>query len=396
VGASSGKGKVMEVYLDNSATTACSPAAVEKMGEILTENYGNPSSLHEKGRLAENVIKESRSIIAKSLRCKEKEILFTSGGSEGDNLAIFGAVRAKARDGKHIITTSVEHPAAYEPVRRLEEEGYEVTYLPVGSDGRIRLSDLEEALREDTILVSIMYVNNEMGAIEPIEEAAKLTHEKAPKALFFTDAIQAYGKLPIYPGKIGVDLMSVSGHKLHGPKGSGFLYIREGVRILPEIYGGGQEGGLRSGTENVPAIGGLGVAVSELIARQKESLEKYQDLRAFFKQRISEIENVHLNEAGTEGDAQAPYIISFCAPGVRSEVLLHALEDRGIYVSAGSACSSHKPAPSRTLTAMGLTPAEIESTVRISMSYHTTEEELSYLADALSELLPMLRKYQRA
>ncbi|MBR6281816.1 MAG: cysteine desulfurase, partial [Lachnospiraceae bacterium] len=256
----------MEAYLDNSATTQCSPAAVKVMEQVLLNDYGNPSSLHNKGMEAENYMKATRKSIAKSLKVSEKSIYFISGGTEGNNLAIAGSVAANARVGKHVITTAIEHPSVGNPMKHLEELGYEVSYLGVDAKGYISLEELESLLREDTVLVSIMQVNNEIGTIQPVAEAAKLVHAKAPKAVFHVDAIQSYGKVELFPEKMGIDIITVSGHKIHAPKGSGFIYINPKVKVTPQILGGGQEDGFRSGTQNVPAIAALGVAVDEMFA----------------------------------------------------------------------------------------------------------------------------------
>ncbi|MBQ9631445.1 MAG: cysteine desulfurase [Lachnospiraceae bacterium] len=384
----------MEVYFDNAATTRCLPEAAKRMYEVLTEDYGNPSSLHRKGMEAENYMKEARRIIAKSLKVSEKEILFTSGGTESNNLAIFGAARARSRRGRHIVSTMIEHPSVYNPIAALQEEGFSVSLLPTDACGIVALEQLESSLTEDTILVSVMHVNNEIGSVEPIEEIARLVHEKAPKAVFHVDAVQSYGKLPVYPSRMGIDLLSVSGHKLNGPKGSGFLYVKEGVHLLPVNYGGGQERSLRSGTENVPAIAGLGLAVKKHFEKGTREAAELYALRKGFIRRLQEIPGVSLN--GTADSAlSAPHITNISVEGIRSEVLLHALEDRGIYVSSGSACSSNKPARSRTLLSIGATEEAMDTTIRFSFSFATTQEEVDYTVEALQELIPVLSKFQR-
>lgn len=383
----------MECYFDNSATTRCSEKAAEKMRQVLLTDYGNPSSLHTKGMAAENYIKESRETIAKTLKCDPKEIIFTSGGSEGNNLAIFGSVRANKRIGKHIITTAVEHAAVYMPFKELEKQGYDVTFLPTDEKGVIRLDDLENALTDDTVLVAMMQVNNEIGSVMPVAEAGKLIREKCPEAVFFVDAIQSYGKVPVIPKKMGIDLMSVSGHKIHGPKGSGFLYKRDKVKLDPIIFGGGQEGGFRSGTENVPAIAGLGVAVQEMFADFDGHRKHLFELKDHLAEKLSDIEAVSFNSQLDENSA--PQILSVSIEGVRAEVLLHALEDKDIYVSAGSACSSNRPAVSRTLKSIGLKDSLLESTVRFSFSIYNTLEQVDYASDVMHELIPVLLKYRR-
>lgn len=384
---------MMEAYLDNSATTRCSDRAFALMQKVLLEDYGNPSSLHMKGMEAERYVKAAREKIAKTLKVTEKEIIFTSGGTESNNLAILGTAFANRRAGNRIITTAVEHASVANPMKFLEEEGFEVIYLPVDENGVISLKDLEEALSDQTILVSLMHVNNEIGAVEPVEEAAALVHEKCPKALVHVDAIQSYGKFRIYPKKSGIDLLSVSGHKIHGPKGSGFLYVKEKTKIKPIIYGGGQQNGMRSGTENVPGIAGLGEAAAEIYEDFKEKQDRLYALKERFIQAVTTIPGVSVN--GKTGRDSAPHIVSVSVEGVRAEVLLHSLEDKQIYVSSGSACSSNKPAVSRTLKGIGLKQNLLDSTVRFSFSVHTTEEEIDYAADVLKTLVPALQKYTR-
>ena len=383
----------MECYFDNSATTVCSDAAAERMQQVLLTDFGNPSSLHGKGMQAENYVKESREIIAKTLKCEPKEIIFTSGGSESNNLAIFGSVRANKRGGKHIITTAVEHAAVYMPFKELEKQGYDVTFLPTDETGVIRLEDLENALTDDTVLVAMMHVNNEIGSIMPIAEAGKMIHEKCPNALFFVDAIQSYGKVSVIPKKMGIDMLSVSGHKIHGPKGSGFLYKRDKVKLDPIIFGGGQEYGYRSGTENVPAIAGLGLAVQEMFADFDGHRKHLLELKDHLAEKLSDIDAVSFNSGLDENSA--PQILSVSVDGVRAEVLLHALEDKEIYVSAGSACSSNRPSISRTLKSIGLKDSLLESTVRFSFSIYNTMEQVDYASDVMHELIPVLLKYRR-
>jgi cysteine desulfurase len=384
----------MEAYLDNSATTRCLSQVRDVVVKTMMEDYGNPSSRHLKGVEGEAYLRQSREIIAKTLKVSEKEIYFTSGGTESNNWALIGTAMANRRAGNHIITTSVEHAAVLQPMMYLKEQGFEVTFLPVDETGRIRLSDLEQALREDTILVSMMYVNNELGTREPIEEAAKLVHERSPKACFHTDAIQAYGKYKIYPKKIGVDLLSVSGHKIHGPKGVGFLYVNEKVKIHPLILGGGQQKGMRSGTDNVPGIAGIGVAAEEAYRDFEAKRSWLLELRKYFIEKVSALSDIQIN--GGSGEWAAPHIVSVSFRGVRSEVLLHALEEKGIYVSSGSACSSNKKLPvSTVLKEIHLEPALLESTLRFSFCTETTKEELDYCVAVLGELLPVLRRYAR-
>lgn len=383
----------MEVYLDNSATTRCCAAAAEAVQRALTEDYGNPSSLHHMGVVAERAMNEARAKIARTLKVQEKEIYFTSGGTESNNLALLGAAYANRRAGKHIVTTAIEHPSVTATMEYLAELGFEVTYLKPDRFGCISADELENSIRDDTILVSVMQVNNEIGAVEPIGEIGARIKAKNPRTLFHVDAIQSYGKMFIYPSKLSVDLLSVSGHKIHGPKGSGFLYVKDKTKIHPLLNGGGQQRGLRSGTENVPAIAGLGAAAERIYTDLDKKIAAMYALRAHFIEEASRIEGVQIN--GHTDETNAPHIVSVSTKGVRAEVLLHALEDRGVYVSAGSACSSNKPSVSRTLQAIGLAPELLDATVRFSFSVDTTEQEIDYALEQLAALLPMLRKYTR-
>ena len=385
----------MECYLDNSATTRCTKSVAQVMTEVMCGAYGNPSSLHHKGVEAERYVREARETIAKTLKCTPKEIFFTSGGTESDNLAIRGAAYANARQGRHLITTSVEHPAVLNTMQYLEQQGYEVTYLPVDEYGRVRLPDIEAAIRPDTILVSMMHTNNEIGALEPIAEAGELIKRVNPNTLFHVDAVQGYGKSRIYVKRMKIDMLSVSAHKIHGPKGIGFLYVGDRVKIRPIVFGGGQERGLRSGTENVPAIAGMAQAAEEIYQNLDEDVERMYGLRARLEDGIRRLENVRFNTL--PGRESAPHVLSVSFAGVRSEVLLHALEDKGIYVSAGSACASNHPetSGSATLRAIGLEKELLNSTIRFSLSAFTTEEEIDDTVQALGELIPMLRRYTR-
>lgn len=383
----------MQVYLDNAATTRCLPSVAEAMTRAMCENFGNPSSLHQMGVEAERALREAKAFFAENLKVKEKEIYFTSGGTESNNLAIIGTAMANQRAGKHLITTAIEHPSVSHPMKYLEKQGFRVTYLPVDAEGIVSLSALSEALCEETILVSVMYVNNEIGSVQPISEIAKLIKEKSPKAHFHVDAIQAYGKYRILPKKEGIDLLSVSGHKLHGPKGVGLLYINESLKIHPILHGGGQQKDLRSGTENVPGIVGITEASRECYAHLEENRAHLYRLKQQFIEGLEGLEGVQVN--GRAGEESAPHIVSVSFAGVRSEVLLHALEEKGIYVSAGSACSSNKPSVSSTLLGIGLSKELLGSTLRFSFSFHTTEEEIAYCLQELRTLLPMLRRYVR-
>ena len=383
----------MEAYFDNSATTRCYPEVAEIVVKTMTEDFGNHTAMHLKGVEAEKYVREAAQILAKILKVNEKEIIFTSGGTESNNLALFGGADANKRSGNHIITTSVEHAAVGQPAERLEQMGYEVTIVPVDHRGVVQLEALEKALRPDTILVSTMYVNNEVGAVMPVEEIAKLVHEKSPKALYHVDAIQAFGKYRIYPKKAGIDMLSVSSHKIHGPKGVGFLYINEKARIQPQILGGGQQAGMRSGTDNVPGIAGLGVAAKMVYTDFDKKIEHMYQLKERLAEGFLKLPDVRLN--GMEIREGAPQILSASFLGVRSEVLLHTLEEKGIYVSAGSACSSHKRKAAGTLSAMGMEAAQRESTLRFSFSEENTFEEVDYALEVIGQVLPMLRRYSR-
>lgn len=385
----------MEAYLDNSATTRCLDCVLEIVGRVMTEDFGNPSSKHLKGVEAERYLRSARETIARTMKVKEKEIYFTSGGTESNNWALIGTALAKQRAGKHLITTAVEHAAVLQPMAFLEELGFEVTYLPVDEYGSVSLETLKAAVRDDTVLVSMMYVNNELGSVEPVEEAGCYLKKEHPQILFHVDAIQAYGKYRIYPKKMGIDLLSVSGHKIHGPKGIGFLYVDEKAKIRPFILGGGQQKGMRSGTDNVPGAAGLGVAAGEAYQEFEQKLEHLEALKKQFLEGVREIPGAVVQGQSRMGGG-APHIVSVSFRDVRSEVLLHALEERGIYISSGSACSSNKKLPvSSVLKEAHVEKALLESTVRFSFSTLTTEDEIRYCLDTLKELVPMLRRFTR-
>ena len=382
----------MEAYFDNSATTRVFDCVKDAVVNAMTVDYGNAAARHMKGVEAERLIKEARAEIAKSLKVQEKEILFTSGGTESNNTALIGAAFANQRAGKHLITTGVEHASIYNTMEFLREQGFEITYLPVDSYGCISLEELAQAVREDTILVAVMYVNNEIGAVEPVEEISKVIKAKNPKTLFHVDAIQAYGKYVIRPKKQGIDLLSVSGHKIHGPKGVGFLYIDEKAKVRPILFGGGQQKGMRSGTENVPGCAGLGAAVREVYRDHEAKIEKLYQIRERLIAGLKELPGVTIN--GHEGRENAPQIVSASFEGVRSEVLLHALEDRGVYVSSGSACSVNHPGVSGTLKGIGVKKELLDSTIRFSFGLFNEPEEADYCLEVLRELLPVLRRYR--
>ena len=385
----------MEAYLDYAATTRVFPEVREMMVHVMEEDFGNPSSKHTKGITAENYIKEAKETICTQLKCKPKEIIFTSGGTESNNMAFIGTAIANRRAGKHVITTRIEHASVHEPMAYLEEMGYDVTYLPVDSTGRVSVEELENAIREDTFLISIMYVNNEVGSVQPIEQIGQMLKKKHPQILFHVDAIQAFGKYKIVPKKLGVDMMSVSGHKIHGPKGSGFLYVNEKVKIRPILFGGGQQDGMRSGTENVPAIAGLGVAVKEIYTGHLEKRAKLYELKKRLIAGLQDVDGVTINALIDPIEETAPHIVSVSFANTRSEVMLHALAQKGVFVSSGSACSSNHPELSGTLQAIGVKSELLDSTLRFSFSVMTTSEEIDYAIEVVKEALPVLRKFTR-
>lgn len=383
----------MEVYLDNSATTMCYPEVGELVYKVMCRDYGNPSSMHRKGVQAEHYIREAKEEIAKLLKVNAKEIFFTSGGTESDNLALIGCARANRRNGNHLITSSIEHPAILNTMRYLEEEGFRVTYLPVDSGGKVKLDALKEALCPETILVSIMYVNNEVGTVQPVQEAVRMVKQYKSSILFHTDAVQGYGKYRIWPKRMGIDLLTASGHKIHGPKGTGFLYIDSKVKIRPIVFGGEQQKNIRSGTENVPGIAGLGLASKMIYQDLEMKTALMRELKARFIEGVLKIDDTVIHGFTDEGSA--PHIISVGVAGVRSEVLLHALEDKGIYVSSGSACSSNHPSVSGVLKGIGASKEYLDATLRFSMSEFTTKEEIDYTLETLYNCIPMLRRYTR-
>lgn len=383
----------MEVYFDNLATTRVLEPVKDIVVKTMMEDYGNPSAKHKKGIEAERYIREAAEIIAGTLKVTPGEIVFTSGGSESNNMALIETAMANKRAGNHIISTAIEHASVYNPLAFLEEQGFRVTYLAVDAHGHIDLKELEEAVCPETILVSVMYVNNEIGAVQPVEAISRIIKKKNPGILFHVDAIQAYGKFIIRPKRQGIDLLSVSAHKIHGPKGVGFLYIDKQVKIRPFIRGGGQQRGMRSGTENVPGIAGMGVAAKIMYTDHGEKIKALMMLKDYMTDRLSEIDGVTVNSH--HGELSAPQIVSASFSGTRSEVLLHALEEKQIYVSSGSACSSNHPAVSGTLKGIGVNPQLLDSTLRFSFGIYNTKEEVDYCIDRLKELLPVLRRYQR-
>lgn len=383
----------MKVYFDNSASTKVHEEVIDLMVKTMRDDFANPSAHHLGGVEAENYVKEAAGQIASTLKCEPREIIFTSGGTESNNMAIIGTALAKRRRGMHIISTAIEHPAVYKVLEALQEFGFEITILPVDKEGHISLEDLKNAMRDTTILVSIMYVNNEIGAIEPIAEAAKIIKESNPDTYFHVDAIQAYGKLLIHPKTCGIDMLSVSGHKIHGPKGVGFLYIDKNVHIRPIIYGGGQQKNMRSGTMNTTGIAGLGLAAKISYTNFEEKIAKITEIKDYLITELGKMEGVHVNSR--LGKESAPQIVSVSVKGVLSEVLLHALEERGIYVSSGSACSSSHPGISGVLKGIGLEKDLQESTIRLSLGEYSTLDDARYFLNEFRELLPMLRKFTR-
>ncbi|MCR5001980.1 MAG: cysteine desulfurase [Lachnospiraceae bacterium] len=405
----------MTAYLDNSATTRCFDEVREYMSEIMDKYYGNPSSMHMVGVEAEKHVRYATDIFAGLLKVDPKEIVYTSGGTESDNLALIGCAGANARAGRHIITTKIEHPAVLETCAYLEKEGYEVTYLDVDESGLVRADDLKAALREDTILVSVMYVNNEIGSLQPIGELGRIIKEYDKNILFHVDAVQGFGKVRINPKKEKIDLLSVSGHKIHGPKGVGILYVNKNVKINPIMFGGGQQKGLRSGTENVPGIAGMAKAAELIYTDFDKKMDRLYELKTYFISELMKLEGITINglpgyETAPACDEKtdtgigepeeavrktAPHIVSASVEGIRAEVLLHALEEKGIYVSSGSACASNKPAISATLKEIGVKQNLLDSTIRFSMSVETSKEELDLTLETLKEVLPKLRRFTR-
>ncbi|GEC92694.1 cysteine desulfurase family protein [Brevibacillus brevis] len=377
------------IYLDNSATTRPHPQVIETVRRAMESYYGNPSSLHQKGVEAENVLKQARKVAAQYLGCKESEVIFTSGGTESNNTAIKGVAFQYQNRGKHIITTQVEHPAVYDVCKQLEGLGFAVTYLPVDREGRVSAEAVQKAMRPDTILVSVMHVNNELGTIQPILEIGQWL-KQFPKVLFHVDAVQGIGKVPLRIKDSGIDLLSVSAHKFYGPRGVGILYKREGLIIHPLMMGGGQEGGVRSGTENLPAIAGMAKAIRILEELGSVEMIRLQKLNQQLREGIAKIEGCMVNtpEANT-----APHIMNLSVPGVKAEVLLHALEEKGFLISTKSACSSKANEPSRVLTAIGIERDCALSSLRVSLGRENTAEDIQQFVKALEECVNVLRTY---
>lgn len=381
-----------EIYLDNAATTPVHPEVAQAVMECMLEDFGNPSSLHRMGLRAEKKLKEARERIASALGVDADGIFFTSGGTEANNLAIIGTALARKREGRHCITTQIEHPSVLNTFKYLEKEGWEVTYLPVNKEGVISLDDLKKALRPDTVLVSIMHVNNEIGSIQPIEEIGRLlkTHGNSP--VFHVDAVQSFGKLTLKPVQWGIDLLSISGHKIHAPKGIGALYIRKGVKVHPLQWGGGQEKGVRSGTENMPGIVGFGEAVRWL--EEETDRDYLYRLKGILVAELTErVPSAVIN--GPSPEEGAPHILSVSFPGIRGEVMLHALEEKGVYVGTGSACSSRGGHMSHVLEAIGTRKDIAQGAIRISLSYLNTEDEMRQAAQIIQECVKELEGFVR-
>ncbi len=376
-----------EIYLDNSATTKPFDDVIEYVAKVSREFYGNPSSLHTKGIESENLVKKARTQIAEALKVESKDIFFTSGGTESNNLAILGYLKANPRAGKHVITSEIEHPSVLEVYKQLAQEGYKVDYIPVDSNGIIRLDVLKDVVSNETSIISIIHTNNETGSIQPVEEICNLRKKLCPNAVIHVDAVQAFGKTVINPTTCNVDLVSFSSHKIHGPKGIGGLYIRKGLRLRPVLLGGGQEATLRSGTENVPGICGFGLASERIFSNFLDNYTKTVELRDHFVKRIKEtFEDAVVNSP----ENASPYIINVSFPNLKSEVLLHHLEQKNIFVSTGSACSSRKTHHSHVLKAMGVSPKYIDGAIRFSLSHANTKCELDETIEVLKEIIPII------
>lgn len=380
----------MNVYFDNSATTKPYDEVIEAVSKGMKEYFGNPSSLHKIGMNCEKRLNEAREYFESTIKCNKEEIYFTSGGSEGNNLILKGLLKP----GHHFITTAFEHHSIISTCKQLEEKGVKVTYLDVDSEGRISLEDLEEAITKDTVLVSIMQVNNEIGVIQDIEAIGKLIKERSSRAKFHVDAVQGYGKLPIDVNKSNVDFLTVASHKIHGPKGIGFIYIKKGIILNSLISGGSQEKGIRAGTENLPGIIGFEKAAQMTFEEMESRYDKVLELKKYFVERLNEIKDIRING---EIDGFSPYILNVSFLGVRAEVLLHLLEEQNIYVATGSACTSKSSAAhgSYVIKSLGLSNKEVESAIRFSFSYENTKEEVDYTIDVLKKSLMFLRRVKR-
>lgn len=382
------------IYFDNAATTRALDEVADKVKYMLLENFGNPSSQNMAGVNAENEVIKARKIIAASINAEPDEIYFTSGGTESDNWAIFGTAKGYIRSGKHMITTAIEHPAVLQPMRELEKNGWDITILGVDEKGYINIDELKAAIREDTVLVSTILINNETGTIQNAEEISKAIKSVNPHTLYHVDAVQAYGKYPINVKKMGIDMLSVSGHKVHGPKGVGFFYMKKGLKVKPIIFGGGHERGQRSGTENTPSIVGLAEAVKIDMAEMDKAVEHVKLVKKTIAEGIlNSIPMTYIN--GPSIEEGSPYVLNIGFEGLRSEVLLHSLEEKEIYVSAGSACNSKKKGASTVLSALGIDEKRIEGAIRFSFCRYNTVEEAEQCIEILKEKAAFLRKYMR-
>lgn len=381
-------------YFDHCATTPPFAEVIEAVAEVMKVYYGNPSSLHRLGVEADRLLSQARDVIARCLRVHPENLVFTSGGTESNNLALKGVAERYRDRGKHIITTQIEHPSVYNCAQFLEANGYHVTYLPVDATGAVKLDDVKSAITDETILVSVMHVNNETGRIQPIEQIGKWL-KQYPRILFHVDAVQSIGKVPIDPEAWGIDLMSVSAHKIRGPKGIGFLYKRKGIQLTPLFEGGGQEQGIRSGTENVPLIVGMAKAIRLTMEHQPNQAAYLSKLRNKIVYRIQTWPELVLNSS-RHAEEMAPHVINFSFPGMKSEVVVHALEKRGIFVSSKSACSSGDERPSRVLLAMGCDSNRAKSGIRISLSAQHKEEDIDDLLNALQAVVEDLKPIARS
>ncbi len=377
-----------EIYLDNAATTRAYDEVISYINEINDKYYGNPSSLHTKGIESEKLVKQARQRIAASLGVMPGEVLFTSGGTESNNTAIMGYLFANKRKGNHIITSAIEHPSVLEVYKHLSKNGYRVDILEVDSNGKIKLDMLEGLVSDETALVSLIYVNNETGAIQPVEEAAQIIKSRNNSAIFHVDGVQAYGKLQINPKKSGIDMVSISSHKIHGPKGVGALYIKSGIKVNPLLFGGGQENKLRSGTENVPGISGFGLAAEITFKSLEENNRKLSKLKKFFITQLEEKTDGYLVISPDDG---SQYILNTAFSNLKSEVMLHHLEEKGIYVSTGSACSSRKNTASHVLKAMNIDSCYLQGAIRFSFSQFINKEDIEYTVDAIKDIIPRIR-----
>lgn len=376
------------IYLDNSATTRPYDEVTAHMAAVASNTYGNPSSMHTLGIEAERLVKAAREKTAGALGADPREIYFTSGGTESNNMAVMGYLEGNPRKGKHIVTTAIEHPSVLELYRHLGQAGYKVDYIGVGRDGRLNTDELASKIGSETALISIILVNNETGAIQPLEEIAAIRDARNRGAALHVDAVQAFGKLRLHPARSGVQLMSVSSHKIHGPKGVGALYASRSIKLKPLIYGGGQEASLRSGTENVPGISGFGLAAEMTMERLEPNREKVAAVRQTFTEALAGSGVAH---GVISPEDSSPYILNIAFEGLKAEVLLHHLEERRIYVSTGSACSSRKNVRSHVLTAMGIGPGLIDGAIRFSFSAFNTQEDAIDTAEALKEIVPRIR-----